>query len=266
VWERDRARATQAKRVKDHADRAEAKRKAAEVATVAARDALLAAYPVLAALLTDEYADPTPFMASLKRALQRGDMSRWQCEKACTAIGEDRARTRARVEREQREAAARVSGVRVPTGRDAVTVKVLSVKPDVTYFGHREQHVLKMTVEHADGWRAYGTAPRGLEPQRQPADGNTPAERDAIAAEWLGWHGRLPGREITMVATFDGPKDAADPLFGYFSRPRLITGVRPGPAARRAAAAHTPVSHAAAPAASPAPVDPWAGLLTAAGV
>lgn len=271
VWDQEKARKAQTKRVADHADRARQKRERVEAARVAARDALIAANPILGALLTDEYAEPTPFMASLKRALQAGAMSTWQVKRACQAITDDRTRAqeradrrRAEQEREEHRAAARAAGVRVPVGRVTAKVRILSVREDVNPFSYRADTVWKITVEHPDGWRAYGTAPRGLEPARQPADGRSPAERDLIAAEWVGWHDRLPGREVTMAFSLRGPKDAADPLFGYFTHPRLADPADASPAPRATRAARTPDSHAAAPAAPAAPVDPWAGLLTAA--
>lgn len=89
----------------------------------------------------------------------------------------------------QAAAAVKVAtGVQVPTGKVTIEGKVTSVKFKDNDFGG----TWKMTVEHADGWKVWGSVPASL---------------DGIEA----------GAVVRFNATVEA-KDG-DPLFGFFKRP-----------------------------------------------
>jgi hypothetical protein len=78
------------------------------------------------------------------------------------------------------------------TGRAQVTGTVRSLKT-VSYPGWPPRTVLKMLVQHADGWKVYGTVPDVLRPTL------------------------VEGNVVTFFAKIERSKD--DNKFGFFSRP-----------------------------------------------
>jgi hypothetical protein len=82
-------------------------------------------------------------------------------------------------------------------GRTQITGTVLTTKTHYApsfYYGGGEREVLKMLVEHADGWKVYGSVPSEL---HDVAD--------------------LKGKTVTFFARIERSKD--DDKFGFFSRP-----------------------------------------------
>lgn len=282
VFEQEQARAVQAKRRAAHADRAKAKRRTAEERAAAGRAALIEAHPLLAALLTDEYADASDFMCDMRARLQSGEMTPRQVKAACDAIERDRERARQKADRVAREAAARAAGVTVPSGRLTFTGRIVSVRAELDRYSWQERYIDRCLIEHADGWRVWGTLPRGLEPPEPHGNYGETLPREETErrfALWKGWTSRLPGREVTIAAILERSEE--DQLFGFFKRPRLVSagpdpadtgpitdGTYPGPAGplcARCGMHHAdPCTFlAASPAPEPAPafVSGWAALI-----
>jgi DNA-directed RNA polymerase subunit RPC12/RpoP len=251
VWDRDRARAAQERRRAEHAARRQAK---ADRIT-AARDDLIAAYPDLAALLSDRYAADFDFMGDMRAALQRGEMTPGQIRHAVAAVERDRRRDAEQAERDAGDTAALAAGVTVPAGKLTFTGTVLTVKYQDGYMPGRGGH--KMLVQHADGWKVWGSVPGALEPE------------DRTGIGWEKWRQGMRGQVVTITATVE-PSDN-DPLFGFFKRPTVGdpkpatggTARKPRTARKPAASAAPAVAPApvAAPSPAPAPASPWAALL-----
>lgn len=214
VFERDQARAAQAKRTTGHAARRDAKRAAERAAADTRRAAMLAEHPELSAIMGDGYADTdNRFAADIRDALTAGrELSPRQLTAAVDMVRRDQARAARRATRDQADADARARGVQVPTGRVTVSGVITSVKESTDCYGYRERTTHKIVIQTAGGWRAYGTLPRSVYP-------------GAYTGETIGrWLDSLTGRVITLRATVK-PSDN-DQLFGYFNRP---TGATLGP-------------------------------------
>lgn len=215
VWDRDNARAAQDRRRGEHA----ARRQTVADRQAAARDDLVAEYPELGDLLTDRYADAGGFFWDMRAALRRGEMTPAQVAAAVRAVRRDRERDAREAEREAADALALAAGVEVPAGKVTFTGTVVAVKfqasDDPRWSGSH-----KMLLEHADGWRAWGSVPAELRTYEQAAYSSDDVER---------WRQDMRGRVLTITATVAPSKD--DPLFGYFTRPRLVA-VEAGEVAR----------------------------------
>jgi hypothetical protein len=88
---------------------------------------------------------------------------------------------------EAARAAERAAALPVPTGKQTIRGKVLSTKLVDGAFGT----VLKMLVQHADGWKVYGTVPAAISD--------------------------VKGKTVEFTATVTASND--DNKFGFFSRP-----------------------------------------------
>lgn len=82
-------------------------------------------------------------------------------------------------------------------GRVQITGKILTTKQVESCFGYRTQTVTKILVQHADGWKVWGSLPSGLDADK--------------------------GDTISFFAKVEPGKD--DPKFGFFSRPTKATVV-----------------------------------------
>lgn len=262
------------------ADRRAAREAAERLAAEQGRADLLATHPVLAALVTDEYAPPpfdpsasrweqdrALFVASMRDAFERGDMTPRQAEAAVRMIERDRARAAERAARDAQQAAAVAAGVRVAAGRQTIRGTITRVAEEEYGPAWRRRHRIVITVTTADGCRYMGTLPEGLKPEW------TEENRTA----YVGWGHRIRGQRVTLVGTVK-PSDR-DPLFGFFGTPTVPAGTvrlsHLGPD-DQAPDAPAPVSRPRrARAAAPAPVavvepaaddqdddaDPWAAVL-----
>lgn len=259
------------------ADRRAAREAAERLAAEAGRADLLATHPVLAALVTDEYApapfDPSAsrweqdrglFVASMREAFERGDMTPRQAEAAVRMIERDRARTAERAARDAQQAAAVAAGVRVAAGRQTIRGTVTRTEEETYGPSWRPRHRIVITVTAADGCRYQGTLPEGLKPEW------TEENRTAF----VGWGNRIRGQRVTLVATVK-PSDR-DALFGFFGTPTVPAGtVRLSHIGPDDQAPDAPVPAPAAPrrprttvpaVVEPAPVDdaaadPWGAVL-----
>ena len=90
-------------------------------------------------------------------------------------------------------AAAHAAAAPAPAGRRTVEVEVLSVRAEENPYVYGAVLTTKMLVKHADGWKAFGTAPRSIEGDVKKGD------------------------HVRLTATFS-PKDD-DPKFAIFKRP-----------------------------------------------
>lgn len=124
-----------------------------------------------------------------RKARQYGDPSPRQLDLVSKLMGEVsvKADTYAAKMAEQ---AAKAPAAPVPTGRVEITGKIIKVDTRANDFGVR----VVMTVEHADGWRVWGTMPAAL---------------DNVGAD--------KGDTVTFTATVKASDD--DVTFGYISRP-----------------------------------------------
>ncbi|MER7166722.1 hypothetical protein ABT336_11755 [Micromonospora sp. NPDC000207] len=203
VWEQESVIAAQERRRAEHA----ARQAAAVAKRVAARDELIAAFPDLAVLLTDRYADAGGFMWDMRDALRRGVMTPRQAEAAARGVQRDREQDAREAAREAEALAALAAGVEVPAGKLTFSGTVLTVRYQDGLYPGRGGH--KMLLQHADGWKAWGSVPRSMDPE------------DTTSVGWDRWRKGLRGRVVTVTATVQPSQD--DPLFGYFTRPRVVS-------------------------------------------
>src|SRR5215831_10481032 len=92
-----------------------------------------------------------------------------------------------RAQRAVQRAADAAQALPVPTGRIRIEGEVLTVKTQDSRFGLQ----VKMLIRHADGWKAWGTVPAAIDPQR--------------------------GDIVALTASIAPSQD--DPKFGFYSRP-----------------------------------------------
>lgn len=195
---------------KAHAAKTErAERKAADIKAAAEalretnRTEHLKAYPILAALLTDEYAGMWGFAGDMRMALEQGRMTERQAAAAARMIERDREIAAREQAREAAKAAAIAAGVTVPTGRQRFTGIVVTAKLQDPYC-YGAASTLKILVVTEAGWKVWVTAPSSM------TDVDTLIEAKA---------------EIAMTATLEPSDD--DQLFGFGKRPTYhgTTGV-----------------------------------------
>lgn len=213
VWVRERDTQRHAAKVARKAVKADKAKQEAEDR----REELLADYPILNALMSDEYLHAFGFMGDMRGALQRGSMSPRQITAAINAIQRDQAQAAREAQWEAEKAALKASGVTVPEGRTEFTGTIVSAKAELDPYSYHEHYVIKIVVKTDDGWRVYGTAPKSLETGFQP--GNYSGNWEDRFGDWL------KGQRVTMTATLKGPSKPDDATFGYYSRPskaRLI--------------------------------------------
>lgn len=214
-WVRDRDLAAFQAAEQRRADKAAAARRA----VTDARDALMAAHPLLADLATpDPYND---FLLDLSEQLERtGYLSDRQVAAAERAIQRDRDRETRRQADLAAQAAARAAGVEAPTGRTVVTGTVVHVKDELDYHGYTETLVWKMLVRvDADpAWTVWGTVPRDIRGSAMEHHG---AFMDAQPADYDGAPLRdlLMGATVTFTATLAASKNNPEPLKRYATRP-----------------------------------------------
>lgn len=175
------------------------------------REELLADYPILQALMSDEYLHAFGFMSDMRGALMRGSMSPRQLTATIGALQRDQRQAAREAQWEAEKAALKASGVTVPTGRVEVTGTIISAKSELDPYSYHGGLVIKIIVKTDDGWRVYGTAPKSLETDFKP--GNYQGEWEDRYTDWL------KGKRVTMIATLKGPSKPDDATFGYYSRP-----------------------------------------------
>lgn len=221
VWVRERDRKRHEEKVARAAEKERKLRLSREEQAQARRAGLLQRVPGLAALADERYADPTgnSFLYDMHYAFQRGDMTDRQAEAAERAVARDQQRRAERQAREAQDVQLRAAGVSVPYGTHTFTGRIVSVRQEPNPFNPRGATVWRGLIDSGQGWRVWGTLPKGLEPPK-PAEDATQAEAEAVWDQWVGWRDRLPGRVITVRAQLKPSTN--DPLFGYFSRPRLV--------------------------------------------
>lgn len=201
VWERDKAKAAQAKRIAAFKVRAEKKAADESAKAEAGRAGLLAANPILAELLDDAtwevLYDGSRFLEDMRSALQSGWMSERMVNATVTAIN----RAHKRLEREKRWQVEReaviASGVTIESGRYAIEGEILSVKEEIDPYKYFEAYIYKILVKQDNGLKVWGSLPASLR------DGSEPDE--------------YKGRRIAFTAAFEPSND--DPTFGFYKRP-----------------------------------------------
>lgn len=185
------------------ANRKQAKKDRDTVAAVARTAALLAAHPELAELEDAHYSEDLGFLCDMKWALRRGAMTPGQVEATLRALAWGRAAAEQEAKQAADAAALTAAGVQVPAGRVQFEGTITAVTDG---FDVMNRPVLKMRVETADGWAAWGTMPGEM------AAANAQARTDSRT-----FRNSFRGRRVRVLATLR-PSDG-DPLFGFFSRP-----------------------------------------------
>ena len=192
------AAAAQAKRQARHSELTAARAAAAEGKRIARAERIaiwqadqLEAHPELARL--GEPLDPqcSAFERDMREGWAAGTLTERQTAATVRMWERDAQRAAQRAAWAEQEAAARAAGVSVPDGRGTYTVTIVATRSGEGAWGTW----YRMCVRHADGWRAWGTIPRGLEGDLES----------------------MRGREIALTATF--APELADFLAGTFKRP-----------------------------------------------
>jgi hypothetical protein len=200
-----------AKRHADRLARAASKAAATRAAHATAMAELLAEHPTLEALLGDRYDGAYGFMADMRAALERGDMTPRQIEAATDAVERDAARDRARDERDAARAALAAAGVKVTEGRRVLEGEIVRVSSKESYFGYQERTVWQIMVKLADGCTVMGTLPEGIRPTSYTGGEATDE------GSWA-WHmAQLVGKTVRFTGTVK-PSDR-DETFGFYTRP-----------------------------------------------
>jgi hypothetical protein len=195
----------------DRLSRAAAKAAATRAAHAAAMAALLEEHPTLEALFDDRYDGGFGFMADMRAALERGDMTPRQVDAAVGAIERDAARERAQAERDAERDAMITAGVKVAEGRRVLEGEIVRVSTKTSYFGHREQITWQIMVKLADGCRVMGTLPGDIKPISYTGG-------DAGDEGSWAWHmAQLVGKTVRFTATVSPSEQ--DQTFGFYSRP-----------------------------------------------
>lgn len=178
-----------------HAARVAGKQAAMLRRRAAGREELVSRYPVLAWLSyranTGEALMDREFMASMREAFQRGEMSLRQAQAAVAQIVRE-------TDERDRRAALVGAGITAPRGVQEVAGAIVSVRLLARRYGDR----WTMTVEADAGYRVHGSCPASV--------------LDAFPEPE-----RAKGARVRFTATFEGT--ARDPLFATFSRPRKVT-------------------------------------------
>lgn len=200
--------ATIERRIKDRARRA-AKRSAAEVAKAAKVAALLlqfeADHPELAFMTGEAVHDSEVEMNHIVRDIAMrlqswGSISDKQVALCSRIVREDD-------ERRAQRAAERAMASPAPSGRVVVEGEVVMVREYDGDYGS----TWKMMVRADDGWKAFVTVPRGLEPESYT--GGTVDDPKSFVAQMAA----LKGQRVRFTATL-APK-ADDPTFAIAKRP-----------------------------------------------
>jgi hypothetical protein len=208
-----------AQRHAERLSRAAAKAAATRTAHAAAKAALLEEHPGLGGLLSEQYDGAYGFMADMRAALQRGDMTPRQIAAALTALADDAARAAAAAAREAEHAALVAAGVQVTEGKQTVQGEIVRVSTKQSYFGGREQTVWQIMVKLADGCKVMGSLPSALAP------GSYTGGDENDEGSWA-WHmGQLVGRQVQFNATVT--RSDRDQTFGFYSRPTRATFTAP---------------------------------------
>ena len=157
------------------------------------------ANPIMANLAPhmEEYGENTFLRDLLRKTVQYGSLSPAQLAAAQTTMDRD---IEFRAQRQAESAAASP----VPTGRIEIEGEVLSIRD--------KGWGLKMIVKHADGWKVWGSVPKGLTEAvytRSRYIGEVGTTTDELTA--------AVGDIVKFTATISASDD--DPAFGFFKRP-----------------------------------------------
>jgi hypothetical protein len=207
VWDRDKAKAAQTKRIATFKVRQEKRVADESVKAEAGRVDLLAANPILAEMLDDAtwqvIDNGSTFMYDMRSALQSGRMSERMVNATVTAIN----RVHKQLEREQRWQVEReevlASGVQIEDGRYAIEGTIITVREELDPYSYVESYVYKILVKQDNGLKVWGSLPNSL--------------RDGGNVDGRWDHENFKGRRITFTAAFTQSND--DKTFGFYKRP-----------------------------------------------
>jgi hypothetical protein len=206
-----------AKRHAERASRAASKAAATRKLQAAAMANLLQAHPVLEGLFDDRYDGEVGFIADMREALERGDMTDRQIAAAERAIERDAARARKQAAIAEEKAQLIAAGVKTPEGRMDIVGEVVAVRSKETYFGYQEKTVWQLIVKADEGWTVMGTLPSQLGPDSYTGGG--PDDEGS----WQ-WHlNQLVGQRVKFTARVT--RSDRDETFGFYSRPSKASRV-----------------------------------------
>lgn len=216
VWDREKAKAVQAKRIATFNVRQAKKAAEKEEKTRAGREALLTEYPVLAELLDEQsYALLNPdnygFLRDMRDCVQNGQMTERQINAAVRSIGKTHDRLKREAKWAEEREAVIASGASVENGRYVIEGEIITIKEEPDVYSYLQDAVVyKLLIKRDDGTKLWGSLPRTL----------LTAWQDKLYAEqesYEGWDTKLKGQRVKLTGTVT--QSDRDATFGFYKRP-----------------------------------------------
>lgn len=203
----------------ERAATARADRERAKADAAAARTADLMTDPDIAALMGDRYADTeSGFVIDMRAKVRAGEELTPNMRAAITrTVAGGRRIDASNAARDAARAALVASGLTVTAGRQTIRGTVRGRVKSEEYgpsWATRYRHTVTIVTD--EGLRYWGTLPEALEPEW--SYDWTPAQKDAF----VGWHERVHGQRVTLVATVEPFDD--DATGGRFTHPKVPAG------------------------------------------